>query len=282
MSNHVPACARDFRLHIAFPWGYGLSIVQCDMQAQSLVGLGPPCTVSIELADKDTRSKQTIIREGVAEQLYVFTGDDNVNGEVSPWRDADALHGPCFGPIRSCCAAGHHQAGPGEENRAFRYQDRVYWLDRCAPVYSPVTPGRCGVIMARSRPFKDTWCALAVCCCAEMFYGNQYEFTSLVRELDAPGELAQVNVSKNSFRLPNMTSRPHTHARTHAHRHAHRHACISHARTYAFAHTRHLNHQHARTEIRARRTQRAGPTHTDSVDVWPPCILRMPQPSPWL
>ena len=29
------------------------------------------------------------------------------------------------------------------------------------------------------------------CSTAEMFYGNQYEFTSLVRELDAPGELGQ-------------------------------------------------------------------------------------------
>jgi len=99
-------------------------------KAQSLVGLGPPCVVSIELADKDTRSKQTIIREGVAEQLYVFTGDDNVNGEVTIKLD------------------------PGKKIEHFGIKIEFIGL-------------------------------------IEMFYGNQYEFTSLVRELDAPGELGQ-------------------------------------------------------------------------------------------
>lgn len=50
---------------------------------QQLVGLGPPCHITIDIADKDQRKKQTVMKEGVQETYYVFTGNDTVAGEVA-------------------------------------------------------------------------------------------------------------------------------------------------------------------------------------------------------
>jgi hypothetical protein len=53
---------------------------------QALVGLGPPCHIAIDIADKDQRKKQTVMKEGVQEVYYVFTGNDTVAGEVGALR----------------------------------------------------------------------------------------------------------------------------------------------------------------------------------------------------
>ncbi len=54
-------------------------------------------------------------------------------------------------------------------------------------------PPHAGVLSDALRPRCMLYVTSPVpaCSTAEMFYGNQYEFTSLVRELDAPGELGQ-------------------------------------------------------------------------------------------
>eukprot|EP00294_Goniomonas_avonlea_P001580 CAMPEP_0114544848 /NCGR_PEP_ID=MMETSP0114-20121206/3090_1 /TAXON_ID=31324 /ORGANISM="Goniomonas sp, Strain m" /LENGTH=305 /DNA_ID=CAMNT_0001729245 /DNA_START=20 /DNA_END=937 /DNA_ORIENTATION=- len=107
-------------------------------KASALVGLGPPCVISIEIADKDQRKKQVVPKEGVNETYYVFTGNDTVAGEVSL-----KLEG-------------------GKKIDHFGIKIELI-----------------GQI--------------------EMFYGNVHEFTSLVRELDSPGELSSTKTYPFDF-----------------------------------------------------------------------------------
>jgi len=52
-------------------------------RASALVGLGPVCTPSIEISDKETRKKQQVMKDGAQETLLIFTDKDPVRGEVT-------------------------------------------------------------------------------------------------------------------------------------------------------------------------------------------------------
>lgn len=45
-----------------------------EKKLQNLIGLGPPATITIDIADKDQRKKQNVMREGALESHYVFSG----------------------------------------------------------------------------------------------------------------------------------------------------------------------------------------------------------------
>ena len=57
-------------------------------RASALVGLGPVCTPTIEIADKDRRKKVQVSKDGQPETLLVFTDKDAVSGEVTLKLDA--------------------------------------------------------------------------------------------------------------------------------------------------------------------------------------------------